>query len=413
MNFCFSVQCDGCGEITNIRAGLSNRHVQPLRFACQDCSATIDITIGGGVEVEGAVRIEGEEPFGDKANFVDLHLDFPTSFEPYVPGNTPFLMAASRVSRDAMTLHARRLKHMDTYWPNVRKFQTLLKHYKRNKVVPFCTNINKTFEIKVASNKQEDINAALYQLIALMMFPYEFPEQSQMTVDDYLKLFSDIEQKNLSQFNSFVDEMVEKEFLKTLQHDALSIFPKMIDAELIMRPALFLDFDETYISSHIPMRVSTRDFEDYRDLYKDIVEIVSRQMILVAGLNNLQKRGDMNAFLAQVSKKGKNLKLKSLDEFVKIDLGKKRSWIDGSWFDFVKDATDNRLRNAIAHNATNYDEITQLITYYPVRSDVQQNQAEEIYFLEFTRRILLAYREMLRLNHLVKGLLYYDLLVSR
>ena len=70
-------------------------------------------------------------------------------------------------------------------------------------------------------------------------------------------------------------------------------------------------------------------------------------------------------------------------------------------------AIDNHLRNAIAHYKAEYDEITQIVTYYPKREGIKQDKAEQMYFLEFMRRLLVVYREMHRLHHLIKNLFYY------
>ncbi len=90
----------------------------------------------------------------------------------------------------------------------------------------------------------------------------------------------------------------------------------------------------------------------------------------------------------------------------------KKDMIDDSWFEFVNEAVDNQLRNAIAHVKTDYDEVTQIVTYYPKKEGMKSEKPEQVTFLEFMRRILISYREMHRLHHLVKALFYYKYLVS-
>src|SRR5579872_7189703 len=126
MNINFTVRCDSCGENTNCRIGMSARREQPLRFACQDCGSPIDIAIGpktGGIN--GATKVAGVEPFDDKTNFVDLHLDFPVSFEKYVMGRTPFMRAVGRVGFEAMQLHSARLRELDTEHAKFHDFGVL------------------------------------------------------------------------------------------------------------------------------------------------------------------------------------------------------------------------------------------------------------------------------------------------
>ena len=211
----------------------------------------------------------------------------------------------------------------------------------------------------------------------------------------------------------FMAEIMGNGFLKNLQNACLEIYPKILEAELPLRPVLFLDFDQEFANNPIPLRISNEAFESYKDLYKDISEIVSRQLVLVAGINNLLKRDDHNAFKAGIgmTKGGKDFTPKSLHDFANVAFGKKLDFIDDPWFQMLDDGTDNQLRNAIAHVKTDYDEVNQIITYYPRLEGMNQEKAEQITFIQFMKRLLQTYREMRRLNHLIKGLFYLQYLV--
>jgi hypothetical protein len=414
MNINFTLRCDTCGDNTNVRFGLSNRDEQPVRFACQSCGSSIDIVIGGTTPgITGATKVNGIEPFDAETNFVDLHLDFPVSFEPYEMGMTPFMRASRRIGSKEMQLHASRLAHLNEEMAKARYFRTVLKLYAKQKLVPFKLNIERVFGIKVASDQPEDINVALYTLIANMMAPYEYPGQSRDAVDRFKDVIIDVAKAHKAGLDSFVHGLIDGRFLKNLQLDLLEIYPRMLDAELVMRPALFLDFDEEYATNAIPMRVSTDEFESNKDLYKDISEIISRQLVLVAGLNNLAKRGHSDAFAPKLAKSGKNLAPATLNEFADVVLGSKTDFIDDSWYDMLEGSLSNRLRNAIAHYKTEYDEVTQIVTYYPKKEGMGQAQSEQIYFLGFVRRLLITYREMHRLHHLIKSLFYYYFIIMK
>jgi hypothetical protein len=169
----------------------------------------------------------------------------------------------------------------------------------------------------------------------------------------------------------------------------------------MLRPALFLDFDRRYQGHTVPYRVSAHEFNDAKDLFKDMAEIMSRLLVLVAGLNNLNRRNDHNSF---ASAKGAPANLK---EFSDWPLGRKLQQIDQSWYKIDASAIDNRLRNSIAHNKAEYDEITQELVYYPKQEGLEQASAIRMHFLDFSRRILEVFRELHRLNHLTKCLFIY------
>lgn len=408
MNINFTVKCDTCSEPTNIRFGMSNRDVQPVRFACQSCGSAIDIVMGGAVPgITGATRVQGIESFDAETNFVDLHLDFPVSFEPYKMGMTPFMRASMRIGFPEMQMHSARLNHLNAEAGKTRFFETILKLYAREKFLPFKLNIERTFKIQVKSDRPEDRNAALYLLISHMMAAYEYPGQSRAASDKSYDILMEAAKRNRAAVDTFVREITDNKFLKNLQIDVLEIYPKMLAAELAIRPALFLDFDEEYVNKPMPLRVSGSDFDKFKDLYKDISEIISRQLVLVAGVNNLSKRGDHNIFAPRLNNKGVNKAPVNLNDYADIVFGLKEYDLDDCWYKFLDKSVSNHLRNAIAHYKAEYDDVTQLVTYYPKKEGMDQIQAEQIYLIEFCRRLLTAYREMHRLHHLIKCLFYY------
>lgn len=414
MNVMMSFKCESCDAITNCRVGMSNRDEQPLRFCCPDCGQPIDIVIGGKQGgVSGAVEIEAIGPFDDKTNFVDLHLDFPVHFGDYVMGDTPFMRAIWRIGTDNFQVHNARLQRLNATYTSFGFFETMLKFYVRERWGPFKNAIEKRFDDTVVSEKMQDRNAALYRAIATMMWPFASPGQAHEDIEQYMGVLVSLSKSHNRAFHAFVDEILNTDFLKNLQVACLGIYPRILKAELPLRSALFLDFDAEYQSHAIPMRVSADQFDTFKDLYKDIAEIISRQFVLVAGLNNLLKRGDHNAFKPDIglTKSGKDFTPKSLHIFADVAFGQKNEFIDDSWFSFGDDAADNQLRNAIAHYKTDYDEITQIITYYPRMEGMKQEKSEEINFLEFMRRVLIAYREMNRLHQLIKSLFYYHYLI--
>lgn len=408
MNINFTLSCDTCSEHTNVRFGMSNREVQPVRFACQSCRSAIDIVMTGALpSMTGATRVQGIAPFDAETNFVDLHLDFPVSFEPYKMGMTPFIRASMRIGNAEMQLHSARLNHLNAEMEKARFFETILKLYVREKFLPFKLNIERTFGIEVKSDRPEDRNAALYLLIAHMMMAYEYPNQSRAASDSSFEVLMGAAKDHKAAVDAFVIEITDNKFLKNLQIDVLEIYPRMLAAELVIRPALFLDFDEGYEDNPIPLRVSASEFDKFKDLYKDISEIISRQFVLVAGVNNLLKRGDHNSFAPRPNNQGVNKAPANLNKYADIVFGLKGDELDDCWHTFLNNSVSNQLRNAIAHYKAEYDDVSQMVTYYPKKEGMAQDQAEEIYLIEFVRRLLTAYREMHRLHHLIKCLFYY------
>ncbi|HFX7151356.1 TPA: hypothetical protein ACIFPZ_004750, partial [Klebsiella quasipneumoniae] len=77
------------------------------------------------------------------------------------------------------------------------------------------------------------------------------------------------------------------------------------------------------------------------------------------------------------------------------------------------EALDSKLRNGIAHYKYIYKESTQLITFYPSKEGMERDKNQEIYLIEFMRKMLLLFREVHTLNHVIKSLIYYSIFVLK
>lgn len=409
MNFNQRFKCETCDNIVDCRIGMSNRDVQPIRFCCPSCGEAIYIHIehGKGVKVKGAAQVEFDGPFNNEYPFVDLHLDFPVTFGEYVMGHTPFMKAIRRIGHENFKIHNARLTALNVLHSKTRELERVFRLYSKN-VGLFGQLCEKEFGVELRSEKPQDVNLALYHVIAIVFFPFSKPNENAESVKIHMKGLHDALSADKKMLDQFFEKIIETSFLKNIQHDCLEIYPQILSGELAFRPALFLDFDPAYGTELVAFRVSTDDFQKYKDLYKDISEILSRQLILVAGINNIIHRQDFNKF----KDTGKNT-LKSLDDFANLPYGLKLNHLDDCWYSIEEDAINNQLRNSIAHVKAEYDDVTQVITYYPKKEGIKQEKAEQMYFIDFMRKILVSYREMHRLHHLIKCMFNYEYLIRK
>jgi hypothetical protein len=356
--------------------------------------------VGIDIQVSGAKRIDSGH-FEPGVNFVDLHLDFPVSFGEYVMGITPFMQASMRIGHEAMQLHAMRVNYLNDVYVHEKEIRDIFTLYANNKNELFKKKVLEFLGSKMACETQLDRNRALYHAIERSFFPFAEPERNVDAVNLFTEILIELEESNKDGLYKFFDEIVSSGFLKNVQTDCLEIYPRIIDIELMLRPALFLDFDHNYEGNQVPYRVSSHEFVDAKDLYKDIAEIINRALVLIAGINNLLKRGNFNSFIES------NQSPRDLHKYADLPLGRKLDYIDESWYPIEGGVIDNQLRNSVAHYKAEYDDISQLITYFPKREGMKQERSDTMYFLDFSRRILLAFREMHRLNHLTKCLFVY------
>ncbi|MBN2209266.1 MAG: hypothetical protein JW759_08220 [Candidatus Coatesbacteria bacterium] len=352
------------------------------------------------MQIKGATRIHAEE-FEKGANFVDLHLDFPVSFGEYAMGRTPFMAASMRVGLAEMQMHKMRVNYLNDVYAREKEIKDIFALYKKQKHDLFKKKALLFLDSRMPCDTQLDRNRALYFVIERAFFPFSDPRRNADAVELFTRELVELEQANKDSLSEFINEIVSSGFLRNVQTDCLEVYPRIIDMELMLRPALFLDFDKEYNRNLVAYRVSAHEFLDVKDLYKDIAEIISRAIVLVAGINNLKKRGSHNRFF---SCKGAP---RSMHKFADFSLGSKLNHIDDSWYTFEGSVMDNELRNPIAHYKAEYDEVTQEITYFPEMEGIKQEHSKSMYFLDFSRRILMAFRELHRLNHLTKCLFAY------
>lgn len=421
MNTNLTLVCNVCEQDTDCRIGYSNRKVQPLSFACPHCMSpmhiTLDITQAPASKFDFAgcsqSKNQSEGFFKGVNPFVDLHLDFPVRFGKYEMGMTPFMMAMqdinnanngdSNVGFEKMEFHSQRMNQLNHFHDKSEEIKTIIRLYSGANKQLFKKRVGEFLnDDQGVSLKPQDINACLYQFISFVFLPFTNFSEIKVVVDQFSSLVMRMHGKP---FSKFIGKIIDSKFLNILQKDCLKIYPEVYAAEMSMRPALYLDLMKPDDAAKTAGRVSIKDFNIYKDLYKDIAEVLARQLILVAGVNNIIHRGDSDTF--KVVNGGA---LSSLDKFASKTLSEKFKYLDDCWYSIDKEVIDAGVRNAIAHNNVQYDEIQQKITYYPNGGGIQQATGHTIYLLNFMRMILVLFREMHNLHHLIKCFFYYEYL---
>lgn len=422
MNTCMTVTCLTCMDDVDCRLGYSNREIQPLQFACPHCESRLQIvldiseaprSIFGFSGCQRSVRETGRL-FDGSNPFVDLHLDFPVRRGEYVPGNTPWFQSMQEM-RDAgmspaevmaaQAFHSRRLDLLNGYYPFADKLRSVINlYFSRNKQLFQLRAAELLSEPVQTSVLQQDLNATVYSVVSRAFLPFVIFEHAVEISSELPKLLSTFERAAL---DAFVDELFSDGYLLTLQQDCLKLYPRIFAAEIALRPALFLDFfEKDAVDQLISGRVSSHDFSEFKDLYKDILEVMSRQLIMIAGINNLYHRGDFNAF-----KPIGGAPLSGLRKLSEKNLSDRFKYLDDCWYALSEESFNLGLRNAISHNNVSYDDLAQVITYIPGGGSLAPAESKEMHFLEFIRLLLEAFREMNNMGHVLKSIYYYKLLI--
>ncbi|WP_244158865.1 hypothetical protein [Azotobacter beijerinckii] len=397
---------------------MSNRDIQPFQFACPECEERISFVFGQpDGELQGAKDLEDfETPFNGDNPFVDLHLDFPAYFGKYVMGMTTFLRVTGEIGSEAYRHLNYRLHMLNMLYPMQKDLRSVITQYKRGDIDNFDKACSRIPGISLKSHQKEDVLAALYSATSIMSSPFTIHEYNAEISEQAPKLIRWLHQSHPEKTLAFIENILDNGFLKNLHNDCLSLYPKLVTMDLPFRPAFFYDYADNEDLGRIPARISTADFDICSNYYKDLAEVFARQLTLLAGLNNLIKRGDSDLFepsLKLTKSKKVRPELECLNSFANVDLGSKIGFIDDCFYRIDMDAIDNKLRNGIAHYKYDYKESLQIITYYPSKEGMSREKYHEISFMDFIRKSLLLFREVHGVNHIIKAALYYCVLILK
>lgn len=408
MNYTGMLICDECDNKINVRVGASNKRFYILSFVCNGCGSPIYIKISDGRvnDIDGAHVIAPIKPFDEGIDFVDLHIDFPVRLNNvYSPGITTFIRSSMSISNDNMLVHKSRISDLNGFSFYCSDLKKAINYYIKGKDELYRKKINYIFNamnIEEFSFKEPiEKYFSIYKFIGIAFSAFFDRNEVVASCVNYEKAIKEMSEKSSKSLDDYIVFLNESGFLKNAQFDCLKIYPLIMKYEILFRAALFLDFDSTDECLNVPHRVSALEFNDVKDLYKDIVEVFSRQLVIVAGINNILKRGDFDKFLD-------SKKVSSLNGFADFSVGSKPNFLDDLWCDIDIFSCDNKLRNAIAHCKVSYDEITQEIVYFPSKEGVRKEKSQSISFLSFSRKLLLIFREMHKLNHLIKSIYIYS-----
>lgn len=396
---------------------------QPLSFPCPHCETLIEITLILNDSPFLNLKEVMQKPerqygaFDGRNPFIDLHLDFPVWSTKYIMGMTPYIVAMQKMRKkedqqeqlNEYLYFQARLEKLNELHEKAKDIRRTIKLYFGENKKLFVKRAEEFAEEKLERTlAMKDINLVLYRLIGVTFSPFIDPVSNADFAGGIAGLVQEIAETNEHAFNEFLDEIIKTEFLSNLQRDCLDIYPRILEAEIALRPALFMDFVDEDPDNRISGKISTKDFNEYKDLYKDITEILGKQLVLVAAINNILHRCDHNKF-----KEKDGGTLSSLAKFADKTLSDKFKYLDDCWFNFDSSAINPGARNAIAHFATEYNEKTQLIQYFSEKEGLKQEKPQEMYFLEFMRMLLVAFREMHYLHHVIKCLFYYEYIIRQ
>lgn len=173
---------------------------------------------------------------------------------------------------------------------------------------------------------------------------------------------------------------LEKEF-----NNALKLITFFLSNFELFMPVVILSYVDGFEKEFKDeFLMTTFEYDELKDLYVDLFELLSRISLLYIAMYNYGHYGDVDDF--------RGLKnCSNLEGYFKLSNGRRKDIIAEikdmeKYFRFL---LDSQLRNGIGHFKTEYDAINQVIKYYPFNDQKRMNKHKEKYLVDFVYHIYL------------------------
>ncbi len=418
------LSCDFCKTNFNCSVGLSNKNTaQTFSFCCPSCSGILSIEIDPCRKSNYTlINISYNEKFnGSVLNLktIKLHLDFPTIITDGFNIFSPYILACLSLKDNSNIEHFKMVTDdLNFYSENILKLKSFFAFYK-NKRLKELLGLSKfllrdEFEsiIKLDDDYINSISIFDYittREIDIIFYKTLFGISRALNKgnnpDDEIKdislYLSNLSKEKSCEFRSYLSK---NEHLRNAINTSNKIYENIYSNEEFFRPAIFL-FDYSvmgYKDRKSPLRLVSEKIDVILGVYKDIVETISKQYTLIVGLRNLKDNGDYDRFSKSTINLGKKrITINNIVDFSNLDFGLKSRFMEGCCYYNDAKKISHKIRNAIAHNNWEYNELTQDVTFYydkGIVDELENVKSERKTILEINRDIVILFRLMHKLN---------------
>lgn len=400
-----NLKCEVCGTKTLIRIQIGWLDLHPIRFNCGECGILITGTMyQDQLNVRAYTEFENVEKVGDK-NDADYYIEvsgelLTKKLQPYDFKETlfpPFFTSGMWMMNERMGEFKEKtlsfLFILKNDWPKYRRINELwlngsLKYLKKDlkKHIP-----NTQFPLTNELHYLTAIRQINIRLLSTVLSENFFDRQIKFISDEILDL---VKNKN----NEYLDLI--KHFSSSLHRREEKVFESIkqfIDKFRFMIPVFGMDFYESKTSNELDEKgITTVSFEELKQFYLDVYEVITEMMDLIVAYNNLKYRGNF-----QIMKERRKDVVK-LEDFKKKSKGEKLGFLDGTedYDKLVYPNLNNKLRNAIGHNSYKVNAKKQEIIYYP-RGVEDSKSALRVSLKSFTRSCWDIFQSLINLSELI------------
>lgn len=389
-----TVVCKICQEKIWLKVQLGKIEKTNIRIGCPNCET---ILRGKFQNAEPVIEFENADFSYDIGDFNNQIFATSTEF-PIVNatvntkniGSTPFMGFVGRYGLEVVIDGLKNYLPYNAKWKNEgSNFQDLVNLLANKKYSLAQKFIKKNFihELPMLLDKDFETTSYLVDQVLLEFSKLIYSEEYKPYYLDELLIKKTVKRIEtdktklkfvLASVQPYLN--IEKEFSNALK--LISIF--LSKYELFI-PVVILSYADGFNKEFKDeFSITTFEYEELKDLYVDLFELLSRISLLYVAIYNYTNNSNVNDF-----KGVKNCN--NLEGYFKLTNGRKKDVIAEmpdmkKYFRFL---LNSQLRNGIGHFKTEYNAVNQIIKYFPFNDQKRINSYKEKYLVDFVYHIYL------------------------
>ncbi|KPX55140.1 hypothetical protein LCH33_004169 [Pseudomonas amygdali] len=418
------LECVFCNAQFNCSIGLSNKEtVQIFSFCCHQCSGILSIEIDPTKHTDykliNADRVKRPEKGFLDLKSVRLHLDFPAVItDSWIPFS-PFTIAALMLNKVANIEHYRAVtSELNFYSENILTLKSIFNFHKNGQAKQLYLASNTLLREKFKSVvdvdldyiksmtildnvKTRDLDVIFYKTLLVISEVLTKGENPDHEIKELSSYFKSLSREKLCEFRTYLSG---NNHLRSSVATINNIYSDIFSNEEFFRPSIFLsDYSKMpFKGKKSPLLLVGEKVGVILNIYKDLVEVISKQYIVIVGLRNIKRSKNYDVFKNRTVKmRWGAVSANNLAEFSSLDLGVKIKFMEGCLYYHELKLISSRIRNSIAHNNWEYNELTQKVTFrfaknVDEKTDHKNSQTKTM--LEINSEVIGLFRLMHKLN---------------
>lgn len=388
------IKCNICGTHTLLRVQIGHIERMPIAIGCIGCGVVLkgyhhtdNSKKQTSLELLNGTVIQ-EETGVNSSQEIECSAEFPTRRFTKGAGEfrvSPFINAFQTMKEESYIEFVGRINSFVKEWKtNGSKLHDVFKLYKNQNYLFMNKLLLEITTGKIPSDENNKENFFYYVIVKDFM-TWIYPENNKKLlkpIDLILEEFISNKTQALNTLEAINNKMSIQEQLNR----GLELYFRFLDKFSSFTPAMCILFSlhdgKEYLGGDYI--ITSFDFEENKGFFVDSYEWLSRNLYFFVSICNALENSDFT--LMKKTKATQRLKVNSIDDFMKMDHGKKKEITEESIFlssIHEKFWNNGQLRNAIQHYKHEFNPVTQQIKYFPYSDPKKASVFKEISLIKF------------------------------